>query len=77
MSAVQQAARRTLYTSMRQFARSFEAHPQPLPSSMSPAKADWAKIVRSRAQNLVLYSGFMTTVLFWPAGARWALNGHM
>ncbi|KAH7025792.1 uncharacterized protein B0I36DRAFT_365455 [Microdochium trichocladiopsis] len=76
MSAVQKVARRTLYTSMRQFARSFEAHPQPI-SMTGSQPGDWGRIVRTRGQNLVLYSGFMSAVLFWPAAARWMLDGRV
>ena len=53
MSAVQRVARRTLYTSMRQFARSFEAHPQPI-SMTGSQKADWGRIVKSRGKDFAL-----------------------
>ncbi|KAJ1326293.1 hypothetical protein MN608_07740 [Microdochium nivale] len=70
MSAVQQATLRTLLTSVRHIARG-NAH------AAQHAPADWTRLVRSRAGNLVLYSGFMSTVLFWPAAVRVALNGRV
>ncbi|KAI4597171.1 hypothetical protein KJ359_004683 [Pestalotiopsis sp. 9143b] len=46
-------------------------------STTESQPTDWGRIIRSRASVLALYTAGMGTVLFWPLGAAWALDGHM
>ena len=63
MSAIQAAsrivARRAVagtrnMSSMRQFARSFEMHPTPMPTTGALHKGDWGRIVKTRAQQAAM-----------------------
>ncbi|EMR63495.1 hypothetical protein MGN70_003332 [Eutypa lata] len=64
-------------SSMRQFARSFEAHPTPMPNVGALHKGDWGRIVKTRAQQAAIYFPGLAVVLGWPLACEYVLKEQM
>ncbi|KAI5858236.1 hypothetical protein GGS23DRAFT_340366 [Durotheca rogersii] len=68
---------RQAFKGLRQSARIVEGPTEAYPVSVAPQRADWGRIVKSRAGVASVYFPLMGTFLTWPFVAKYALDGRM
>ncbi|EOO02612.1 hypothetical protein UCRPA7_1885 [Phaeoacremonium minimum UCRPA7] len=79
-AAIRAAGRRqfSVMRSMRNFARSFEAHPfERMPVTSNSQAADWGKQFKRVGSQALIYVPGFALILGWPAIFKTVLDGHM
>ncbi|KAJ9156441.1 hypothetical protein NKR23_g1274 [Pleurostoma richardsiae] len=83
-AAIRASARATgqrnfsIMRSMRNFARSFEAHPfEKMPVTTNSQAPDYAKMVKRVGTQAIIYVPGLTFLLGWPLMVKQGIDGHV